>query len=39
MATTPTGSPLDAEAFDMRIHVCPCKSGSIRDWHWQRQAN
>jgi hypothetical protein len=29
------GNPLDAEAFDTRIQVWPCKSGGICDW--QRQ--
>ena len=29
------GNPLDAEAFDRRIQVWPCKSGGICDW--QRQ--
>jgi len=37
MATAPIRSSLDAEAFDMRIQVWPCKSGSI--CNWQRQAN
>ena len=31
------GNPLDAEAFDTRIQVWPCKSGGI--CNWQRQAN
>lgn len=26
------GNPLDAQAFDMRIQVWPCKSGGICDW-------
>ena len=26
------GNPLDAEAFDRRIQVWPCKSGGICDW-------
>jgi hypothetical protein len=26
------GNPLDAEAFDTRIQVWPCKSGGICDW-------
>jgi hypothetical protein len=26
------GNPLDAEAWDARIHVWPCKSGGICDW-------
>ena len=26
------GSPLDAQAFDTRIQVWPCKSGGICDW-------
>ena len=26
------GNPLDAEAFDARIHVWPCKSGGICNW-------
>jgi hypothetical protein len=30
-------NPLDAEAFDTRIQVWPCKSGGI--CNWQRQAN
>ena len=29
--------PLDADAFDTRIQVWPCKSGGI--CNWQRQAN
>ena len=29
------GNPLDAEAFDTRIQVWPCKSGGI--CNWQRQ--
>jgi hypothetical protein len=31
------GNPLDAQAFDTRIQVWPCKSGGICDW--QRQGN
>ncbi|MGA2290888.1 hypothetical protein [Bradyrhizobium sp.] len=30
-------NPLDAEAFDARIQVWPCKSGGI--CNWKRQAN
>jgi hypothetical protein len=26
------GNPLDAEAFDTRVQVWPCKSGGICDW-------
>jgi hypothetical protein len=26
-------NPLDAEAFDTRIQVWPCKTGGICDWH------
>ncbi len=26
------GNPLDAQAFDTRIQVWPCKSGGICDW-------
>ena len=26
------GNPLDAEAWDTRIHVWPCKSGGICNW-------
>jgi hypothetical protein len=29
------GNPLDAEAFDTRIQVWPCKSGGICDWKRQ----
>jgi hypothetical protein len=29
---TPHGNPLDAEAFDTRIQVWPCKSGGICNW-------
>jgi hypothetical protein len=28
-------NPLDAEAFDTRIQVWPCKSGGICNWQWQ----
>ncbi len=31
------GNPLDAQAFDTRIQVWPCKSGGICDW--KRQGN
>jgi hypothetical protein len=31
------GKPLDAQAFDTRIQVWPCKSGGI--CNWQRQGN
>jgi hypothetical protein len=26
------GNPLDAQAFDTRIQVWPCKSGGICNW-------
>lgn len=29
-------NPLDAQAFDTRIQVWPCKSGGICDWKRQR---
>jgi hypothetical protein len=28
----PRGNPLDAEAFDTRIQVWPCRSGGICNW-------
>ena len=31
------GNPLDAQAFDTRIQVWPCKSGGI--CNWKRQGN
>ncbi|MDB5607923.1 MAG: hypothetical protein JWP25_4823 [Bradyrhizobium sp.] len=31
------GNPLDAQAFDTRIQVWPCRSGGI--CNWQRQGN
>jgi hypothetical protein len=31
------GNPLDAQAFDTRIQVWPCRSGGI--CNWKRQAN
>jgi hypothetical protein len=31
------GNPLDAQAFDARVQVWPCKSGGICDW--KRQGN
>ena len=30
-------NPLDAQAFDARIQVWPCKSGGICNWRPQRQ--
>ena len=30
-------NPLDAQAFDTRIQVWPCKSGGICNWRPQRQ--
>lgn len=30
------GNPLDAEAFDTRIQVWPCKSGGICNWRRSR---
>jgi hypothetical protein len=29
---SPRGNPLDAEAFDTRIQVWPCRSGGICNW-------